>query len=235
MWGQATPPPHSSQGANLTPGLKGQFYLRAKNPLKLIIPGATIKYPKPWKDEWVVVRGDWDSSVHISGIEYPVPTDFTRKDKCDKGSPSKESMGVLEGIVARNYANLEYPNCDPFEGARVDRYLKISLAYPPTLPTTLPIALLVALHVPSPSPSPSPSITNTGILPRSSQATFSPLPSPVRQQQSPPPAVLPSPPTVRSLLSEMAMRATRILSSSGETQKQSTITPHARPNMAKQA
>ncbi|KAK0603675.1 hypothetical protein LWI29_007425 [Acer saccharum] len=104
-----------------------------------------------------------------------------------------------------------------------------------TLPTTLPIALLVALHVPSPSPSPSPSITNTGILPRSSQATVSLLPSPVRQQQSPPPAVLPSPPTVRSLLSEMAMRATRILSSSGETQKQSTITPHARPDMAKQA
>ena len=75
-----------------------------------------------------MVGGDWGSSVHIGGTEYPVPTDFTIKDKWDKGSPSKEPLGILEGIVARNYVNLEYPDCDPFEGARVNRYLKISLA-----------------------------------------------------------------------------------------------------------
>ncbi|KAK1549775.1 hypothetical protein Q3G72_007613 [Acer saccharum] len=44
-----------------------------------------------------------------------------------------------------------------FDSARVDRYLKVSLAYPPTLPTALPAALPVS--------SPSPSATSTDALP----------------------------------------------------------------------
>ncbi|KAK0572563.1 hypothetical protein LWI29_033504 [Acer saccharum] len=68
---------------------------------------------------------------------------------------------------------------------------------------------------------------------RSSQAVITPHPSPMRQQQSPPPAVLPSLLTTRSSLSEMAARAARILSSSGETQDQPTVTPPTIPAMAK--
>ena len=57
----------------------------------------------------------------------------------------------------------------------------------------------------------------------------------MRQQQSPPPAVLSSSPTARSPLSEMAARAVRILSSLEETQRKPTVTPPTRPTMAKQA
>ena len=55
-------------------GPKGQFYLRAYNPMKFIVPGANIKFNKSWKDECIVVGGDWGHSVNIGGIEYLVPT-----------------------------------------------------------------------------------------------------------------------------------------------------------------
>ena len=55
-------------------GPKGQFYLREKNNLKFIVSGAIVKYPRPWREEWVMVGGDWGHSIHIDGTEYPVLT-----------------------------------------------------------------------------------------------------------------------------------------------------------------
>ncbi|KAK0607072.1 hypothetical protein LWI29_008867 [Acer saccharum] len=101
------------------------------------------------------------------------------------------------------------------------------MVFAAAIPTALPAALPIPFH----SPSPFPSVTNTGLLPRSSQATATSPPSPVRQQQSPPHVVFPSPLTACSLLSEMAAR---ILSSLEETPKQPTVTPPARPSTAKQ-
>ena len=67
------------QVANLV--LRGQFYLRAYNEMKFIVPRANVKYNQTWKDEWVVVEGDWGHSVHSEGTEYPIPTHFTEKYK----------------------------------------------------------------------------------------------------------------------------------------------------------
>ena len=46
---------HLFQIANLLP--RGQFYLRASNQYKFTVPGANVKYPSSWKEEWVVVEG----------------------------------------------------------------------------------------------------------------------------------------------------------------------------------
>ena len=43
--------------ANMVP--RGQFYLRASNDMKFVIPRANVKYAAPWKEEWFVVRGSW--------------------------------------------------------------------------------------------------------------------------------------------------------------------------------
>ena len=82
--------------ANFVP--RGQFYLRAFNKMNFIILGANVKYNQTWKDEWVMVEGDWGHSVHIGGTKYPVPAQFTKKDKWDKGNISVESIGVLRRI-----------------------------------------------------------------------------------------------------------------------------------------
>ena len=86
------------QMANLSGGSKGQFYLRAYNPLKFFIPKANTKYNKTWRDEWVMVGGDWGSSVHIGETEFPVPIQCTGRDKWDKRKISAESEGILRKI-----------------------------------------------------------------------------------------------------------------------------------------
>jgi hypothetical protein len=65
---------------------RGQFYLRASNDLKFTVPGANVKYAAPWKEEWLVVEGDWGRTAFVGGYEYPVPTQFTVRDKWAKGT-----------------------------------------------------------------------------------------------------------------------------------------------------
>ena len=116
------------QVANLSP--RGQFHLRPSNKMKFAVPGANVKYNPPWKDDWIVVEGDWGHSVHIGGTEYPVPTQFSLKERWSLGELSSESREILTRIQERGYMNMQYPSCDPFEGARLERYLRISVAEP---------------------------------------------------------------------------------------------------------
>ena len=51
--------------------------------MKFFVPSANVKYNSPWKDEWVVVEGEWGRSVHIGGTEYPVPTQFSPQRQVD--------------------------------------------------------------------------------------------------------------------------------------------------------
>ncbi|KAK1550585.1 hypothetical protein Q3G72_021577 [Acer saccharum] len=55
---------------------RGQFYLRPKNKLQFVVPGANVKFILPWKDEWVVVEGDWGQSVYLDGAKHSVPIHF---------------------------------------------------------------------------------------------------------------------------------------------------------------
>ena len=59
--------------------------MRASNKMKFIVLRANEKYVAPWKEEWVVIDGDWGRTVFIGGFEYPVPTQFTVKDKWGRG------------------------------------------------------------------------------------------------------------------------------------------------------
>ena len=109
----------------------GQFYLRASNDMKFTILGANVKYVAPWKEEWLVVEGEWGRTAFIGGCEYPILTQFTVTDKWAKGGVlSPESRDILLRIMKRGYTNMKYPTLDPFEGERLERYLKISLALP---------------------------------------------------------------------------------------------------------
>ena len=86
--------------ANLVP--RGQFYLRASNSkVKFVVPGANVKYPATWKEEWIVVGGDWGRIAFIGGFEYPVPTQFSLKDKWERREPSVESQAIIQGIMER--------------------------------------------------------------------------------------------------------------------------------------
>ncbi|KAK0587799.1 hypothetical protein LWI29_029101 [Acer saccharum] len=88
---------------------------------------------------WVVVEGDWGQSVYLDGVKYLVPIRFSPRDKWSTGVLSVESRRILKGIQDRNYTNSKYPTCDPFEGTRLERYLRISLAHPGlTRPDPLP-------------------------------------------------------------------------------------------------
>ena len=49
--------------------------------MKFVIPGANVKYDAPWNDKWLVVEREWGRTAFIRGFEYPVPTQFTVKDK----------------------------------------------------------------------------------------------------------------------------------------------------------
>ena len=51
------------QITNLVP--RGQFYLRAYNEMKFIVPKANVKYNQSWKVEWVIIEGAWGHFVHI--------------------------------------------------------------------------------------------------------------------------------------------------------------------------
>jgi hypothetical protein len=101
-----------------------------------------VKYAAPWKEEWIVVEGEWGRTAFIGGYEYPVPTQFTVRDKWAKGVLAPESREILARIMKRGYTNMQYPTLDPFEGARVERYLRISLALPGEL--TVSYSLLFA-------------------------------------------------------------------------------------------
>ncbi|KAK4838495.1 hypothetical protein QYF36_014179 [Acer negundo] len=101
------------QVATVKLGPRGQFYLRAKKPLKLIVPRATLKYPRSWREKWVVVEGDWGYSIHIGGTKHRVPTQFSRQDKWGKGKITTESWDILAKILARFYVNVKYPTSDP--------------------------------------------------------------------------------------------------------------------------
>ena len=109
---------------------RGQFYLRANNEMRFIVPGANVKYAAPWKEEWLVVEGEWGRTAFIGGYEYPVPTQFTVRDKWAKGVLAPESREILAKIMKRGYTNMQYPTLDPFEGGRLERYLRISIALP---------------------------------------------------------------------------------------------------------
>ena len=80
--------------ANLVP--RGQFYLRASNSkLKFVVQWANVKYLASWKDEWIVVGKDCGHIAFIGGYEYPVPTQFSLKDKWGKGVSSLESQAII--------------------------------------------------------------------------------------------------------------------------------------------
>ncbi|KAK1548477.1 hypothetical protein Q3G72_032902 [Acer saccharum] len=64
-----------------------------------MVPGAKKKY-NPWPYDWVIVGGDWGSSLHIGGSEF------------------------------QSYLNLKFPTSDPFDPERVDCYLWVSHAQP---------------------------------------------------------------------------------------------------------
>ncbi|KAK1562038.1 hypothetical protein Q3G72_005165 [Acer saccharum] len=109
---------------------RGQFYLRPKNKLQFVVPGANVKFTSPWKNEWVVVEGDWGQSVCLDGVKCSVPIRFSPQEKWNSGELSAESSQILLKIQDRGYANSQYPTCDPFEGARLERHLWIPLAQP---------------------------------------------------------------------------------------------------------
>ena len=77
-----------------------------------------------------MVEGDWGRIAYVGGYEYPVPTQFSVRDKWAKGTLAPESREILTRILKRGYTNLQYPSLDPFEGARLERYLRISPASP---------------------------------------------------------------------------------------------------------
>ncbi|KAI9196572.1 hypothetical protein LWI28_025093 [Acer negundo] len=56
-------------------------------------------------------------TTYIGGFEYPVLTQFTAKDNLGK-------------ILKRGYINAQYPTLDPFEGAWLEKSLRISFALP---------------------------------------------------------------------------------------------------------
>ncbi|KAI9186208.1 hypothetical protein LWI28_014883 [Acer negundo] len=107
-----------------------QFYLRASNEMKFIVPSANVKYVPPWKEKWFVVKGEWGNTAYIGGFEYPVPTQFTTKDKWAKGLLSSESWDILGKILRRGYVNVQYPTLDQLEGGRLEKFFTIFYALP---------------------------------------------------------------------------------------------------------
>lgn len=98
--------------------------------MKFQVLRANTKYNKSWHDEWVIIGGDWGHSMHIDKIEYPVSTQFIKKNKYDNRKISTKSKGVLKRIQDRAHINMKYPSADSYNAAKVDQYSKISLAYP---------------------------------------------------------------------------------------------------------
>ena len=107
---------------------RGQFYLRAYNGMKFLIPRVNVKYAVPWKEEWIVVEGDRGRTAFIGGVEYPVLTQFTVKDKWAKVVLSSKSQDILGRIMKKGYTNMKYATLDAFEGDQLERYMRISIA-----------------------------------------------------------------------------------------------------------
>ncbi|KAK4842005.1 hypothetical protein QYF36_014143 [Acer negundo] len=160
---------------------KGQFYLRAKNPLKFIVLGATMKYPRSW-----------------------LPIQFSGQEKWGKGKISKKSGGILEKILGQFYVNVKYPVSDSFDGSRIDRYLKISLAVPYSFSSA------------SDSPT-----ANVGVSLGPSRPTTTPPLTPTKSQPSPPTTFL-VPLATLSPFSEMATRVAKVRDLRSQTQRQTS-------------
>ena len=111
------------QMANLQP--RGQFYLRPSNKYKFMVPGANVKYNPSWKEEWVVVEGDWGRTAFIGGAEHPVSTQFSLGCSWTKSELSAESDRIIKRILKRGFTNARFPLLDPFEGARLEKYLRV--------------------------------------------------------------------------------------------------------------
>ena len=124
---------------------RGQFYLRVIPETKFAVPGANVKYPHSWKEEWVVVSGDWGQTAYIGGAEHPVPTQFSLKDKWQRKALSAESHSILQNIIDRNFLNLKYPLLGPFEGSRLEASLRISDGVPGTLLSSISYLAVLGL------------------------------------------------------------------------------------------
>ena len=101
--------------------------------MKFVVPRANAKYPASWKEEWIVVGGDWGRIAFMGGFEYPVPTQFSLKEKWERREPSLESRAIIQGIMERGYLNQSFPLLGPYEGARLEKYLQISAPLPGNL------------------------------------------------------------------------------------------------------
>ena len=77
-----------------------------------------------------MVGEDWGHIAFIGGYEYPVPTQFSLKDKWERKVPSLESQAIIQGIMERGYVNRSFPLLNPFDGARLEKYLRISSSLP---------------------------------------------------------------------------------------------------------
>ena len=80
---------------------RGQFYLRPKNKLQFVVPGANVKFTPPWKDGWIVVESDWGHSVCLDDVKHLVPIRFSPQDKWNTGELSAESGQILMRIQDR--------------------------------------------------------------------------------------------------------------------------------------
>ena len=72
-----------------------------------------------------MVEGDWGRTAYIGGVEHPVPTQFSLGCSWSKGELSAESDAIIRGILGRSYMNMRFPLLDPFEGARLEKYLRV--------------------------------------------------------------------------------------------------------------
>ena len=72
-----------------------------------------------------MVKGDWGRTAFIGGAEHPVPTQFSLGCSWNKCDLSAESEKIIRGILERGFTNMRFPYLDPFEGARLEKYLRV--------------------------------------------------------------------------------------------------------------
>ncbi|KAI9166205.1 hypothetical protein LWI28_028000 [Acer negundo] len=140
------------------------------------------------------------NTTYIRGFEYPFPTQFTAKDKWANGVLPLESKDILGRIMKRRYTNMQYHTLDPFEGAKLERYLRISFALPRGLALP-PSTSSVPSHLPSPS-------NTSKVTTESTQPNIDPIPLlvPAKSHAKIP---TPSPASVGSLARTLAHPSTR--------------------------
>ena len=78
----------------------------------------------------MVVEGDWGRTAFIGGAEHPVPTQFSLGCSWNKRELSAESDRIVRGILERGFINMRVPLLDPFEGARLEKYLRVPSPVP---------------------------------------------------------------------------------------------------------